>query len=135
MDNNYLVHMLSACWLIGAYFLAVSSHKRGRLNTSVYGNTPLQTLAEADTADVLRATKRAADKWEDVGLALGLHLSDLDVIRSDYRESYERLKRVVSQWLKGNGKECSWEVLCDALRDELVQRPNLAKNIETTYLK
>ena len=28
--------MLSACWLIGAYFLAVSSHKRGRLNTSVY---------------------------------------------------------------------------------------------------
>ena len=30
--------MLSACWLIGAYFLAVSSHKRGRLNTSVYGS-------------------------------------------------------------------------------------------------
>ena len=30
--------MLSACWLIGAYFLAVSSHRRGRLNTSVYGN-------------------------------------------------------------------------------------------------
>ena len=29
--------MLSACWLIGAYFLAVSSHKHGRLNTSVYG--------------------------------------------------------------------------------------------------
>ena len=28
--------MLSACWLIGTYFLAVSSHKR--LNTSVYGN-------------------------------------------------------------------------------------------------
>ena len=32
--------MLSACWLIGAYFLAVSSHKRGRLNTSVYGSEP-----------------------------------------------------------------------------------------------
>ena len=30
--------MLSPCWLIGAYFLAVSSHKRGRLNTSVYGH-------------------------------------------------------------------------------------------------
>ena len=29
--------MLSAYWLIGAYFLAVSSHKCGRLNTSVYG--------------------------------------------------------------------------------------------------
>ena len=28
--------MLSACWLIGAYFLAVSSHKRGHLNTNVY---------------------------------------------------------------------------------------------------
>ena len=30
--------MLSSCWLIGAYFLAVSSHKCWRLNTSVYGN-------------------------------------------------------------------------------------------------
>ena len=32
--------MLSTCWLIGAYFLADSSHKRGRLNTSVYGMSP-----------------------------------------------------------------------------------------------
>ena len=30
--------------LIGAYFLAVSSHKRGRLNTSVYGNSDLANL-------------------------------------------------------------------------------------------
>ena len=37
---NYLVHMLSACWLIGAYFLAVSSHKRvGAWYLSVYGRT------------------------------------------------------------------------------------------------
>ena len=34
--------MLSACWLIGAYFLAVSSHKRGRLNTSVYGSLKVE---------------------------------------------------------------------------------------------
>ena len=31
--------MLSACWLIGGHFLAVSSHKRGRLNTSVYSTS------------------------------------------------------------------------------------------------
>ena len=43
--------MLSACWLIGAYFLAVSSHKRGRLNTSVYGNGGINqtTVLELDT--------------------------------------------------------------------------------------
>ena len=29
--------MISASWLIGAYFLAVSSHKLGSLNTSFYG--------------------------------------------------------------------------------------------------
>ena len=34
--------MLSACWLIGVYFLAVSSHKHGRLNTSVYGKGSTQ---------------------------------------------------------------------------------------------
>ena len=33
--------MLSACWLIGAYFLAASSHKHGCLNTSVYGNVSM----------------------------------------------------------------------------------------------
>ena len=37
MDDKLFSDMLRACWLIGAYFLAVSSHKRGRLNTSVYG--------------------------------------------------------------------------------------------------
>ena len=38
MDNKLFNTQLSTCWLIGAYFLAVSSHKRGRLNTSVYGS-------------------------------------------------------------------------------------------------
>ena len=36
--------MLSACCLIGAYFLAVSSHKRGRLNTSVYGTVGSEVI-------------------------------------------------------------------------------------------
>ena len=33
--------MLSTCWLIGANFLAVSSHKRGRLNSSVYSTSDI----------------------------------------------------------------------------------------------
>ena len=33
--------MLSACWLIGAYFLAVSSHKRGRFKYQRLRYVPL----------------------------------------------------------------------------------------------
>ena len=45
--------MLSTCWIIGAYsyFLAVSSHKRGRLNTSVYGSCT-QNLISKYTSEV-----------------------------------------------------------------------------------
>ena len=37
-----------ACWLIGAYFLAVSSHKRGRLNTSVYSSQDLAVAVHGE---------------------------------------------------------------------------------------
>ena len=41
LDTSYrrwplTLQLLSTCWLIGAYFLAVSSHKCGCLNTSAY---------------------------------------------------------------------------------------------------
>ena len=51
--------MLGACWLIGAYFLAVSSHKRGHLNTSVY---------------VVCLSVTEAPCFNHVGLLQGLHI-------------------------------------------------------------
>ena len=48
--------MLSACWLTGAYFLAVSSHKHGRLNTSVYGTLQTYHRGGASKASVATLT-------------------------------------------------------------------------------
>ena len=91
--------------------------------------------AIADKADVYRATKPAAALWEDIGLALQIHPTELEKIKHDCREANDRLKQVLSLWLRGNGGECSWRFLCAAMRDDLVARPNLAENIEKQYLQ
>ena len=53
--------MLSACWLIGAYFLAVSDHKCGHLNTSVYGMC-LQNLPAVDKHCVMNILNKLPPK-------------------------------------------------------------------------
>ena len=90
--------------------------------------------AIADMARAYRATKPAAALWEDIGLALEINPTELEKIKHDCHEANDRLKQVLSLWLRGNGGECSWRFLCAAMRDDLVARPNLAENIEkNTY--
>ena len=98
-------------------------------------STPPPPPAIADKADVYRATKPAAALWEDIGLALKIHPTELEKIEHDYTRSDDQLKQVLSLWLRGNGGECSWRFLCAAMRDDLVARPNLAENIEKQYLQ
>ena len=92
------------------------------------------SAAIADKADVYRATKPAAALWEDIGLALKIHPTELEKIKHDISGADDRLKQVLSLWLTGNGGECSWRFLCAAMRDDLVARPNLAKTLRNnTY--
>ena len=93
------------------------------------------SAAITDKADVYRATKPAAALWEDIGLALKINPTELEKIEHDISGTEDRLKQVLSLWLKGNGGECSWRFLCAAMRDDLVARPDLAKNIEKQYLQ
>ena len=91
--------------------------------------------AIADMACAYRTTKPAAALWHDIGLTLDIHPTELEKIERDYTRSDDRLKQVLSLWLRGNGGECSWRFLCAAMRDDLVARPNLAENIEKQYLQ
>ena len=56
--------MLSACWLIGAHFLAVSSYKRGRLNTSVYGNSMHSSREVVLEAVIMHKPNSHACAWK-----------------------------------------------------------------------
>ena len=90
--------------------------------------------AIGDKAVVYRATKPAAAKWEDIGLALEINPNELEKIRKDQDGSNDRLKEVLSEWLRGNGGECSLKFLCDAVGGDLVELRALADIIKETLL-
>ena len=83
---------------------------------------------------MFKATKAAAVKWEDIGLALDIDPDELDKISKDQTGCDDQLSAVLSEWLRGNGGECSLKFLCDALRSELVGRSTLADKVEKELL-
>lgn len=84
--------------------------------------------------EVLREIKKAAAAWEYIGLALNLQPDLLDQIKHDHSEVGDRLSEVVSKWLKSTG-ERTWNFLCKALEDDLVERSDLAKTITRKKIK
>ena len=70
--------------------------------------------------------------WEDLGLALGIKVSELEVIGSDKPDAKAKMKAMLLAWLRGRGKESSWNTLCDALRNPLVDRKDIAAKIEAS---
>ena len=78
---------------------------------------------------------QSLSKWHDLGLALGLEYSLLTEIEKNHPGDVKRcLKKVVEHWLEMKGKERSWKVLHEALKDPLVQRPDIAAEIQKNYL-
>ena len=85
---------------------------------------------------VLTEIVSTAKEWRDLGTSLDLSYHVLDEIEADHiRDGVRRcLEGVIHCWLEGNGSKVSWSVLCEALRCELVGRPNLAADIEFKYV-
>ena len=91
-------------------------------------------LGENDFPNVLRSVVGILPLWEDLGMALGLDMAELSVIEEDKATSKARMKAVLLVWLQGRGLDRNWQTLCKALRDELVDRADLAKRIERDFL-
>ena len=50
---------------------------------------------------MLRAVARLAARWEDLGISLGVDVSDLEAIHSDITHSpRDCLKKMLKQWLR-----------------------------------
>ena len=55
-------------------------------------------------------------------------------IETDYPHSVEkRREQMLLKWLKTGGDSVSWETLCDALRNKLVGRPDVADTIQKKH--
>ena len=74
-------------------------------------------------------------EWIELGIALDLKYHILDEIEANHvKDGVKRcLQEVIHSWFEGNGSELSWEVLCAALRSDLISRPVIAEDIESKF--
>ena len=82
--------------------------------------------------DILYGARR---KWRNIGMKLGLELSDLDNIESQYgsRGNDRCLENVVSTFLNRPSLNPTWQLVIDALKSKMVDEEALAVSIEGTY--
>ena len=88
---------------------------------------------EGDFPSVLRSVLDILHMWDDLGIALGLKMSELNVIEREKATLKDRMKAVLLAWLQGRGLAPSWQTLCKALRDKLVERGDIADCIERNF--
>ncbi len=74
-------------------------------------------------------------EWEDLGGVLGLSHPLIQIIKADHPFDVRQcMKEVVNAWFENKGDHPpSWKGLCEALRDPLVGRGDVALNIEKKY--
>ena len=69
-------------------------------------------------------------KWKELGLALGLSKSLLDIIEKDYSgESQRCLTETLAKWLNGEGQPCTWR---DAVKAALSLSKTKSINYQTS---
>ena len=70
----------------------------------------------------------ARPQWEQLGLALKIPVSSLDTIKEDHKGTSTRFQKMLQEWLQSGDKK-TWQVLAEALGQDVVGRPDLKKKI------
>ena len=89
------------------------------------------TLTIKNTQKVYERMYDAREKWRSIGGIFGISESTLDNIDSENRSNEDKLRKVIIEWLKGNGdnKNLTWSQVVIALRNETVAREDLAQKV------
>lgn len=94
-------------------------------------------IDESNFGEVFRSAVDIVDTWEDLGTALGLHVSLLSAVETNNPKNARKCMRaVIVAWLqqKGSDPHPSWQSFCKALRDKLVQHSAVADSLEKEIL-
>ena len=76
------------------------------------------TEIKPELRDVLKELyTKVADRWEDLGIFLGIESGKLDAINSENRQVQSCLREMLKVWLKSVDPPPSWQILIKALRD------------------
>ena len=74
---------------------------------------------------------RVADKWEDIGVFLGIEDGKLNKIKADNSRSTSCLREMLREWCKMVDPCPTWTILTDAL--EALGEEKLALSIKQKY--
>ena len=74
-----------------------------------------------------------AGKWRKLGRRLGLIEAEISGINHAHDELSEKGYAMLELWTQSKGSAATYQALCDALQDDLVQRLDLAERF--CYIK
>ena len=86
--------------------------------------------------DILKEfyTTKAADKWEDIGIMLGIETSELGAIKSARNQtSQSYLREMFKLYLQKDNPLPSWAAITEAL--EFVGEETLAAQVKVKYCR
>ncbi len=90
-------------------------------------------LRPGDLRAVLTQLLPVCADWYDIGLALDMSPGTLDAMKvGTYKEPKHCLRDVLKEWLS-TSPDPSWEGLVAALKDPIVGKGALARQLETKY--
>ena len=118
---------------------AVSAHDtiieyKGATNSSP-ATSGAPTLTIDNTQDVFEMMYDARKKWRNIGGFFRLSESTLNNINADNQNNDDKLRSVISEWLKkfGGTDICTWTQVAMALRNKTVAREDLAQEVFEQY--
>ena len=88
-----------------------------------------------DIGTVLEALWDARPKWYFIGIALGIKVTDLDVIKyENMRNPDECITEMLVKWLQNANSKPTWHSVVKALRSPIVDLTRIAEKIEGSQL-
>ena len=94
-------------------------------------------LTGDDVQTICESLKSASKDWFDLGIALGVKMTDLKDIEHDYHYNKRCLMEMVSKRLEVTDPRhlMTWPYICECLRSPNVERNDVAEKIEDNYVR
>ena len=94
-------------------------------------------LTGDDILTICEKLRSASKDWFNLGLALGMKITDLEDIEDAYRHNQRRLMKMVTKRLEVTDPEhpMTWPYICECLRSRTVERNDVAEEIEDKYVR
>ena len=73
---------------------------------------------------------KASDKWEILGLHLGINYDQLKTIATENQDNLTCYVEIFEQWKKNGTPPYTWATIIDALREPSVDKVDLAMELE-----